>query len=50
VAYTPHLPDEAARAEFTAAAERRCRTELRRPDGSHDQDYVRLDVLARASG
>jgi trans-aconitate methyltransferase len=48
-AYLPHLPDDAARAEFTAAAERRCRETLRRSDGSYDQDYVRLDVLAHAS-
>lgn len=48
VAYTPGLPDDAARAEFTDAAERRCREFLRRSDGSYDQDYVRLDVLAHA--
>jgi trans-aconitate methyltransferase len=46
VAYAPRLPDDATRAEFAAAAERRCRENLRRADGSYDQDYVRLDVLA----
>jgi ubiquinone/menaquinone biosynthesis C-methylase UbiE len=45
-AYLPGLPDDAARAEFTTAAERRCVAELRRADGTHDQDYVRLDVVA----
>jgi ubiquinone/menaquinone biosynthesis C-methylase UbiE len=48
VAYTPGLPDDTARAEFVAAAERRCLDELRRPDGTYDQDYVRLDLLAHA--
>jgi SAM-dependent methyltransferase len=46
VAYLPRLPGEDERVEFTAAAEHRCREILRRADGSHDQDYVRLDVLA----
>lgn len=50
VAYTPHLADDDLRAEFTAAAERRCVAELRRADGTYDQDYVRLDVLAHAPG
>ena len=49
VAYTPGLPDDRARAEFAAAAERRCLDELRRPDGTYDQDYVRLDLLAHAA-
>jgi ubiquinone/menaquinone biosynthesis C-methylase UbiE len=48
VAYLPQLPDDATRAEFAAAAERRCRENLRRADGSYDQDYVRMDVLAHA--
>nr|WP_269204553.1 class I SAM-dependent methyltransferase [Motilibacter deserti] len=39
--------DDAAAAQFTAEAEARCLQELRRDDGSYDQDYVRLDVLAR---
>lgn len=34
-------------ADFTADAEAACRHALRRPDGTYDQDYVRLDVLAR---
>jgi trans-aconitate methyltransferase len=46
MAYLPGLPDDAARAEFTATAQRRCLAELRRTDGSYDQDYVRLDVVA----
>jgi SAM-dependent methyltransferase len=46
MAYLPGLPDDAARAEFTAAAERRALAELRRADGTYDQDYVRVDVLA----
>jgi trans-aconitate methyltransferase len=48
VAYGPGLPDDAARAEFADVAERRCRENLRRADGSYDQDYVRLDVRAHA--
>jgi SAM-dependent methyltransferase len=47
-AYLPGLPDDAARAQFTTAAERRALAELRRADGSYDQDYVRADVLAHA--
>jgi trans-aconitate methyltransferase len=47
-AYLPGLPDDAARGAFTAAAERRAVAELRRADGSHDQDYVRVDVVAHA--
>nr|WP_269205074.1 class I SAM-dependent methyltransferase [Motilibacter aurantiacus] len=39
--------DDAAAAAFSAEAEERCVQELRREDGSYDQDYVRLDVLAR---
>jgi trans-aconitate methyltransferase len=48
VAYSPGLPDDAARAAFTQVAERRCLAELRRADGTYDQDYVRLDLLAHA--
>jgi hypothetical protein len=36
--------------DFTAAVERRVATELRRADGTYDQDYVRLDLLVRAAG
>lgn len=50
LAYLPALPDDAAREAFRSAAERRCVAELRRSDGSFDQDYVRLDLLARRPG
>jgi SAM-dependent methyltransferase len=40
-------PDGADRASFTAAAVAAGVNGLRRDDGSYDQDYVRLDVLAR---
>jgi len=36
------------RSAFRAAALDACRVELRRADGSYDQRYVRIDVLARA--
>ncbi len=45
VAYEPAL-DTASRASFRVEAERRALARLRRADGSYDQDYVRLDVLA----
>ncbi len=35
-------------AKFRRRVEARAIAELRRPDGSYDQDYVRLDLLARA--
>lgn len=47
-AYEATLPVE-AHARFRAAAEARL-DELRRPDGSLDQTYVRLDLLARRPG
>lgn len=37
----------AAREAFETEAVHRCLTSLRREDGSYDQDYVRLDALAR---
>ncbi|MBD0275998.1 MAG: hypothetical protein ICV73_29235, partial [Acetobacteraceae bacterium] len=46
VAYDPVVPRDRL-AEFRAAAEDRALAELRRADGSYDQDYVRLDLLAR---
>ena len=45
VAYDPVVP-AAARAGLRAAPEERALSELRRADGSYDQDYVRLDLLA----
>jgi trans-aconitate 2-methyltransferase len=51
-AYEPALPAGAAPA-FRAAAQRRAVAELRRPDGTFDLDFVRLDLLAhsgKASG
>ncbi len=45
VAYDAVLPAERVRAFRHAAAERAL-AELRRADGSYDQDYVRLDLLA----
>jgi trans-aconitate 2-methyltransferase len=49
VAYDASVP--AGRlADFRAAAEERALAELRRADGSYDQDYVRLDLLARPGG
>jgi trans-aconitate 2-methyltransferase len=46
-AYDPVLPAGAG-AGFRAAAEARAVAELRRPDGSYDLDFVRLDLLAHA--
>lgn len=43
VAYEPHLPPETA-ALFRERGENRALRELMRPDGSYDQDYVRLHV------
>lgn len=44
-AYEPYLePGDVG--GFRAAVEARALRELRRPDGSYDQDYVRLDLLA----
>ena len=43
--YDPVLPAEAVPA-FRAAAQRRALAELRRADGTYDQDFVRLDLLA----
>jgi hypothetical protein len=40
-------PDGAGGTSFTAAAVAAGVNGLRRDDGSYDQDYVRLDVLAR---
>ena len=45
VAYDPVVPPGALR-RFRRAAEERALAELRRADGSYDQDYVRLDLLA----
>jgi trans-aconitate methyltransferase len=45
VAYDPVVPAEAVR-RFRRSAEERALAELRRADGSYDQDYVRLDLLA----
>jgi ubiquinone/menaquinone biosynthesis C-methylase UbiE len=44
-AYLPAVPD-AARDAFAAECLRNCPARLQRDDGSYDQDYVRLDVLA----
>jgi hypothetical protein len=44
-AYLPGVP-AAARSAFTAACVQEGAERLRRDDGSYDQDYVRLDVLA----
>jgi trans-aconitate methyltransferase len=44
-AYDPVLPAGAVPA-FRAAAQDRARAELRRADGTYDQDFVRLDLLA----
>ncbi|HEU4674780.1 MAG TPA: methyltransferase domain-containing protein [Motilibacteraceae bacterium] len=49
IAYTARMDADVATA-FTAEVERRAVEELRREDGSYDQDYVRLDVLATRSG
>jgi hypothetical protein len=47
-AYEPVLP-AAAVAEFRRRVEERAVAELRRADGSYDLDFVRLDLLVRAS-
>jgi trans-aconitate methyltransferase len=47
IAYRPGLPETSTYQDFREEALRRAATELRRSDGSYDQDYVRLDVLAR---
>ena len=44
-AYDPVLPDGAVPA-FREAAQARALAELRRADGTYDQDFVRLDLLA----
>jgi trans-aconitate 2-methyltransferase len=44
-AYLPAVPG-AARDAFAAECLRDCLARLQRDDGSYDQDYVRLDVLA----
>ncbi|RJK98233.1 class I SAM-dependent methyltransferase [Vallicoccus soli] len=49
IAYEPAL-EPASRASFRAEAERRALAALRRDDGTYDQDYVRLDLLARRAG
>ncbi|MGN6331071.1 MAG: class I SAM-dependent methyltransferase [Motilibacteraceae bacterium] len=49
IAYTARMDADVA-AAFTAEVERRAVEELRREDGTYDQDYVRLDVLATRSG
>jgi trans-aconitate methyltransferase len=46
--YDPVLPAAAVPA-FRAAAHARARAELRRADGTYDQDFVRLDLLAVAA-
>ena len=45
IAYEPGLPPGALD-DFRAAVERRAVTELVRPDGTYDQDYVRLYLRA----
>jgi trans-aconitate methyltransferase len=45
-AYEPHI-DPVDVGGFRAKVEARALRELRRPDGSYDQDYIRLDLLAR---
>jgi trans-aconitate methyltransferase len=45
VAYDPVVPAAQLR-RFRAAAEERALSQLRRHDGSYDQDFVRLDLLA----
>jgi trans-aconitate 2-methyltransferase len=47
-AYEPVLP-AGALAEFRRRSEDRAVAELRRADGSYDLDFVRLDLLVRAS-
>lgn len=49
IAYEAQMPEEAASA-FRARVEDRAVRELRRPDGSYDQDYVRLHVWASVPG
>lgn len=45
IAYLPSVP-EPARADFLADVEKFVLPALRRDDGSYDQDYVRIDLLA----
>ena len=45
VAYEPYLP-VGQRQKFREVAEQRAFNELRRSDGTYDQDFVRMDVLA----
>ena len=47
IAYLPTVP-EAERAEFLADVEEVVLPALRRADGTYDQDYVRIDLLAHA--
>lgn len=47
IAWETGLPDHAVD-RFRARVERRATEELRRADGSYDQDYIRLYVTARA--
>ena len=47
-AYEPVLPAGAVE-QFRRQAERRAAAELRRADGTYDLDFVRLDLLVRAS-
>jgi trans-aconitate 2-methyltransferase len=47
VAYEPYLP-MGQRQKFREIAEQRAFNELRRGDGTYDQDFVRMDVLAFA--
>jgi trans-aconitate methyltransferase len=48
VAYDGKLPADRV-APFRLAAEERALAELRRADGSYDQDYVRLDLFSRSA-
>lgn len=48
IGYDCALP-AARRAEFRRAAEERALAELRGPDGRFDQEYIRVDLLARAT-
>ncbi len=49
VGYDPVVPED-ARDAFRRRAESRAVAELRRVDGSFDQDYVRLDLRAHRTG
>jgi ubiquinone/menaquinone biosynthesis C-methylase UbiE len=46
ISYLPGLPDAATRQEFKKISAARCVASMRRPDGSYDVDYVRLDGRA----